>query len=69
VSVPLNVLPLQFADFSATDTVILKEIIMQNVNSFTKKQLEAFEVWIWRRMLKISYNDKVIGRRQTEGLI
>jgi len=26
-----------------------------------QKQLEAFEVWIWRRMLKTSWKDKVIN--------
>jgi len=24
-----------------------------------RKRLEAFEVWIWRRMLKINWKDKV----------
>ena len=32
---------------------------MWTLTQADKKWLEAFEVWIWRRMLKIGWKDKV----------
>jgi len=32
-----------------------------------KKRLEAFEVWIWRKMLKIDKTDKVTNASVLEG--
>jgi len=42
-----------------TDCFLFARLYLHSMQC--SKNLEAFEVWIWVRMLKISWNDKVIN--------